>query len=646
MPEKVPELKTDQNHRPRRIFLLVSLALAIVLVVGNLLFLAYSQGLFPFLSSIQNPSLGSDAVTVLKKADELRKKSNYLVEYEVRSKNSLEATASAVFRRVERKYKDLSRIDFYFGSAGVSSQYFVNDQGKYACLNFKDPNEPPCYDLTKKMDESEKKLTSVAPDWNLTVMSDWLSQQAATASVQPQTVTVNGLSRSCEQVNLTLTGKSLTPALLEKLTQYFPTPPTAQSLEEASKLLERAAVTAATCYDRVTGLPLKNERTVTLDQTQQVVRETALYLNLDPVFTKSLTSRPIVSAGEAKSRSFQVSLVDGPYLYLAGENGLYIFKDGKLEKHDAEVTRSLGPINDLVSFQGKLYLTGRGFYSYAEEKLKEEMDYLKTFGVYDFIIFDGSLFAATGKGTRILQEGAWQQPNDSFSSLGSASRFAAAGGKLYLLTNQGVYLFSEGRWKKIFSIDSYGTRRLIESGGRIFLAEPGKLTEIDDGKITPLVNYRGPATFSDAVDHSHDVVAVSETGLYSTRQELNLKKERTGWARDLIIFQGALYAAADHGVYRLADDAWTRLNGFDLSQADLLFEFKNNLYVGAVLGAYQITAEEVLQSPLSEVDRFFTDGQRLYTSSLEGSVLHEVTAEKGDPQEAFDLPKDAKIKNL
>lgn len=591
--------------------------------------------------------LGSDPTTILRKARELREKANYEVEYEVLAKNTLEATQSASFRRVERKHEKFARVDLYLSNVLVS-QYIANQDGTYGCLNFEDGNQPPCYNLSQKLKETEKKFAALKPDWNFDLIDGWLKAKAVSATVKPDKAVVNGQIRICEEINLSLTGNSLTATLLEKLTQYFPKATNQTDRDNAQKFLNRLTVTSSTCFDRETGLPLRNERVVSIDQEKQLVGETALSLKVNPSFIKSLGSKVVLGDKDAKRNSFLKSLAEGENFYLAGENGLYIFKNGKPEAYDKELARKLGSIQDLITFQGKFYVAGNGLHSFSQNQWKEELEYLKTFNVNDLIIFGDSLYFGSGKGVFVLQKDSWQQPNASFSDLSGVLQLLAAKGKLHALTDKGVYVLDQGSWRQLTAFEkySYGRKKLFESQDRIFLAESGRLREIDGNKIILLVERRGQDEFYDVVVFNGEVFAVSEHGIFSTRKELRLSDDVTDWVRDLIVFRGSLYAAADHGVYRLVNDQWAPIGRFSISQADVLFEFDGALYSGGVLGVYRIDGEQILPAPLSEALRFFSDGQRLYVSALENDVLHEVTTEKVDPREAFDLPANAQVKNL
>lgn len=623
--------------------LVIAVAGTLILLFGAVLFvlLTKNSSTLKVIKNLQlkRAPLGKDALSILTASEKLQKSSNYHVAYNVSVSDTLEATKPARFRRVERKKGNNIRIDTYLSGLIPATSYFENAQGKFLC-SFVQEETPQCYDLTQKS-KAEKNYS------DREILANWLKNGAVKTKIGSQTFKAAGDERACDQLETTLIGKDITSDLLGDITKLIPDKPTEEDSAKSRQILDGLAIKSLNCYDRETGLPLKTVRTTTYGQQEQVSAQTADFLSAEPKYIEKLAAKKIITSTSTAFRLFQKIVADGDTIYMAGERGLYMLKDGKLLKHDQEINRSAGDIYALILFQGKMYMgASRGLYSLNDGKWKQDIDMLKTWSGNDFIEFKNTLYAATGNGVFVLEKNSWIQPNSTFKDMGRALELAVSKGSLYTVTDKGLYRYNQGRWSELYKDSEFGKRKIFADKDYLLVGSPSAVLEEKDGKPNLIANWKTTGDVFDAISYGNNIFIAGQKGIFATDKKYILDAEKIGYGRDFFVFQDRLYAGTDGGVYRLEEFGWSQFSNEDVGEIDAFIDKDGVLYAGGLLGTYRFDGSSWISVPVTDVNSFYSLGGRLYVISNNKTFLNEITEVNGDPEEIFNLPVKAKIIKL
>jgi len=554
-------------------------------------------------------ALGSDTESIIAAAKKLQKNSNYHAVYNIIISDTLEATKPAKYKRVERKFGSFERIDSFLDDLTPATRYIANEQGNFLC-SFVQEETPLCYDISAKQKQAEQEKNSQD------ILSNWLKQGLIKAEIGSQKIIVNEEERICDQVVTTLVGKNFTQDKLGDITNLMIDKPTIEDLEKSKDILSQLEITSSNCYDRTVGLPLKTERTTVMKDQSQKASQELISLNQNPKFIEKLTAKTLITAETETFKNLEKAFLIGGTLYLIGEGGIYIVKDGRLIEHNKEIIRSTGNINALTQFGGKMYLgADRGLYRLIDGEWKVEIDMLKTFSVIDFIEFNSSLYVITGKGVFTLVKDKWVQPNSTFKETEGATGIKIVNGKLNVISQKGIFIFDGKNWTKIFSLYKYGKGKLFASEDRLFVATETAVLEISNNQSTRISDYKTTGDIFDVVSYKNNIFVGGWKGIFSDNEKYKMDEKIVGKARNFLIFQENLYVATDAGVYRLSDSGWNLLNNADMGVIDTLFDKDGVLYVGGMFGVYRFDGFDWINTPVTDVNKFYQVGNRLYVIS-------------------------------
>ena len=581
------------------------------------------------------PPLGKDTLSILDASDKLQKSGNYHVTYNVTSLSTLEATSAARFTRVERKKGNNLRIDTYLSGHIPATSYFVNAEGKFFCSFLQE--EAQCVELTEKI-----KSRGKASDRE--ILASWIKNGAVKEKIDSQTIKIGQDDRTCDRVETTLIGKNISSKLLEEVTELIPDKPAEEDTTKTKEILDKLTVVSSNCYDRETGLPLTTIRNTTFGNEKQTSTQTVDFLSASPRYIEKLSARNIISSDSTTYRLLRSIEADGEIIYMGGEKGLYLVKDGKLIKHDQEINRTAGDIYDLILYKGKMYMgASRGLFSQSDGKWVQDIDTLKTWEGRDFIEYKNTLFAATGNGVFVLEKNTWTQPNSSFKDMGKAGEFAVTGGNLYTVTDKGLYKYREGKWDQLYEDNKFGKRMLFSDKEYLLVSTASAVLNIKDDKPSLVADWKTTGDVFDTISFNGNVYVAGRKGIYSTDKKYVLDAETIGYGRDFFVFQNKLYAGTDAGVYRLEDYGWNQVSNEDIGEIDTFSEKDGVLYAGGLLGIYRFDGSSWVSGPVTDVNEFYSSGDHLYVISNNRTFLNEVSEVAGDIEMIFNLPKEAKI---
>lgn len=607
---------------------IIAVFLAIIVILGVAGYFFLKSGIMP---------LGFDAVSIITAAENLQKKSDFVIEYNISATQTLEATKSAQYRRVERKLGSFVRVDSFLTDATLVTRYIVNSQGSFLC-SFLEGETAQCYDLTEKLNKT---------DQDMDVFKNWQKSGVVTAKISSKNIRISGKERTCDQLETTLEGKNLTEAMIAEITKLMPDKPTQDDMTKSKGLLDEMKVTTSNCYDRETGLPLITERITSIGDQQMVSSQVATAISRDLQTIDKLKQNTIVTSETETFKLLRNPIIDGDTLYFVGEKGIITIKDGKLVSRDEEVSRKFGDVRAITKFQGNMYMGANfGLFRQVDGKWKRELDMVKTFAGQKFIIVGNTLYAGTGNGVFVLQKDVWTQPNASFKDMGTIHQFADVGGKFYALTRKGVYLYEADKWSEVLSIPDYGDRKLYADGDHLFVSTNSKTLEIKNKQSELITDYKTTGDVNDVIFYKGDVFVAGNKGIYSSNEKLRASDKTVSYAKDFLIFQDGLYAATDAGIYKLTDQGWVSVNSEDIGSINKLFNKDGSLYAGGIMGTYRFDGTSWIEVAVTDVNNFYQVGNRLYVTSSSETFLKEIIEERGDPKKLFDLPVDAKVIKL